>query len=37
MSRASRRDYWRRIYPRYQKASRPEKERLLDEFGVNGT
>jgi len=32
MSRASRRDYLRRIYPRYQKASGPEKERILDEF-----
>ena len=37
MSRASRRDYLRRIYPRYQKASRPEKERILDEFCVNCT
>ena len=27
----------RRIYPRYQKASRPEKERILDEFCVNCT
>jgi hypothetical protein len=37
MSRASRRDYLRRIYPRYLKASRPEKERILDEFCVNCT
>ena len=37
MSRASRRDYVRRIYSRYQKASRPEKERILDEFCVNCT
>src|SRR6516164_8068082 len=37
MSRASRRDYLRRIYPRYQKASRPEKERILDEFCANCT
>ena len=37
MSRASRRDYGRRIYRRYQRASRPEKERIRDEFGVNGT
>jgi hypothetical protein len=37
MSRASRRDYLRRIYPRYQKASRPERERILDEFCANCT
>jgi len=37
MSRASRRDYLRRIYSRYQKASRPEKERILDEFCANCT
>jgi hypothetical protein len=35
MSRASRRDYLQRIYPRYQKASRPEKEVILDEFCAN--
>jgi hypothetical protein len=35
MSRTSRRDYWQRIYPRYQKASRREKERILDEFCAN--
>jgi hypothetical protein len=35
MSRASRRDYLQRIYPRYQKASRPEKRRILDEFCAN--
>jgi hypothetical protein len=37
MSRASRRDYLRRIYPRYQKASLPERERILDEFCANCT
>lgn len=35
MSRSSRRDYWQRIYPRYQKASRAEKQRILDEFCAN--
>ena len=35
MSRASRRDCWRRIYPRYQQASRREEERILDEFCAN--
>ena len=35
MSRASRRDYLQRIYPRYQKARRPERQRILDEFCVN--
>ena len=35
MSRVSRRDYLQRIYPRYQEASRPEKERILDEFCAN--
>jgi len=35
MSRASRRDYLQRIYPRYQKASRAEKQRILDEFCAN--
>lgn len=35
MSRASRRDYLQRIYPRYQKASRPEKQGILDEFCAN--
>ena len=32
MSRASRKDYLQRIYSRYQKASRSEKEGILDEF-----
>jgi hypothetical protein len=35
MSRASRRDYWRRIYPRYQGAKREERRRILDEFCAN--
>lgn len=35
MSRASRRDYLQRIYPRYQKASRAERRRILDEFCAN--
>ena len=35
MSRTSRRDYLQRIYPRYQKASRPERQRILDEFCAN--
>jgi hypothetical protein len=35
MSRRSRRDYLQRIHPRYQKASRPEKQRILDEFCAN--
>ena len=35
MSQASRRDYLQRIYPRYQKASRPERQRILDEFCAN--
>src|SRR5256712_8490951 len=35
MSRASRWDYLQRIYPRYQKASRPEKQVILDEFCAN--
>ena len=35
MIRASRRDYWRRIYPRYQQARGAEKERILDEFCAN--
>ena len=37
MSRASRRDYLRRIYPRYQKAHSPERQRILDEFCANCT
>jgi len=32
MSWASRREYLRRIYPRYQRASWVEKQRILDEF-----
>jgi hypothetical protein len=35
MSRASRKDYLQRIYPRYQKASRPKRQRILDEFCAN--
>lgn len=35
MSRASRRDYWQRIYPRYQRARGAEKQRILDEFCAN--
>jgi hypothetical protein len=35
MSRASRRDYWRQIYPRYQQARRKERQRILDEFCAN--
>jgi hypothetical protein len=35
MSQASRRDYLQRIYPRYEKASRPERQRILDEFCAN--
>src|SRR3974390_243595 len=35
MSRASRRDYWQRIYPRHQAASWRERQRILDEFCAN--
>ena len=35
MSRTSRRDYWQRIYPRYQEASGPGKRHILDEFCAN--
>jgi hypothetical protein len=35
MSRASRRDYLQRICPRFQKASRPDRQRILDEFCAN--
>jgi hypothetical protein len=35
MSQASRRDYLQRIYPCYQKASRTERQRILDEFCAN--
>src|SRR5487761_200551 len=37
MSRSSRGDYWRRIYPRYQGASGAEKRRILAEFCANCT
>ena len=32
MKPSSRKDYLRRIHPRYQQASRGEKRRILDEF-----
>jgi hypothetical protein len=35
MSRSSRREYWKRIYPRYQLASRQERGRILAEFCAN--
>jgi len=35
MSRASRRDYLQRIYSRYQKGRRVERQRILDEFCAN--
>src|SRR2546422_7170164 len=35
MSRSSRRDYLQRMYRRYQQGSRPEKQRILDEFCAN--
>jgi hypothetical protein len=35
MSCASRRDYLRKIYARYQEACAAEKERILDEFCAN--
>jgi hypothetical protein len=35
MSRPSRREYWRQIYPRYQRARRAERQRILDEFCAN--
>jgi hypothetical protein len=35
MSGASRRDYLQRIYPRYQKARRADRQRILDEFCAN--
>jgi hypothetical protein len=35
MSQASRKDYLQRIYPRYQRASRPERQCILDEFCAN--
>ena len=35
MSQSSKREYLRRIYPRYQKAGSQEKRRILDEFCAN--
>jgi hypothetical protein len=35
MSRASRKDYLRRIYPRCQRASRPQTQGILDELCAN--
>jgi hypothetical protein len=35
MSRASKKEYLKRIYPRYEKAERKEKRRILDEFCAN--
>src|SRR5579872_2758949 len=35
MKRSSRKDYLRKIYPRYRQASRPQKRRILDEFSAN--
>jgi hypothetical protein len=35
MSRLSRREYGQQIYPRYQRASRAERQRILDEFCAN--
>ena len=35
MSRPSRREYWQQICPRYQRASRAERQRILDEFCAN--
>src|SRR5262245_48778857 len=35
MKRSSRRDYLRRIHPRYRQASVAEKQRILDEFCAN--
>jgi hypothetical protein len=35
MKRSSRRDYLRRIYPRYRQTSAAEKRRILDEFCAN--
>jgi len=35
MKQSSRKDYLRRIQPRYQQASRGEKRRILDEFCAN--
>jgi len=35
MKRSSRKDYLRRIYPRYRQASPLQKRRILDEFCAN--
>ena len=35
MSQASKREYLKRIYPRYQKADATAKQRILDEFCAN--
>jgi len=35
MSQASKKEYLKRIYPRYEKAERKEKRRILDEFCAN--
>ena len=35
MKQSSRKDYLRRIHPRYQQASRGDKRRILDEFCAN--
>src|SRR5690348_14672870 len=35
MKRSSRKDYLRRIHPRYRQASPTEKRRILDEFCAN--
>jgi hypothetical protein len=35
MSQASKKEYLKRIYPRYEKAEREEKRRILDEFCAN--
>jgi hypothetical protein len=35
MSLTSRREYWQRIYSRYDQARGPEKRRILDEFCAN--
>ena len=35
MSQSSKREYLKRIYPRYQKADVAAKQRILDEFCAN--
>jgi hypothetical protein len=37
MRPASKREYWKRIHPRYPKADATAKQRLGDEFGANGS